>query len=307
MAKNILVIKLGALGDFICALGAMKAIREHHSEDHITLLTTKPFIEFAEKSGYFDKIETDQRPKLLQLKKWIGLRQQLNKGYYNRVYDLQNNDRTSIYFRLFSPKPEWVGAAKGASHHYDAPERTAGLPLDGLKLLLENAGIENIIVDPMDWIDTDISKLGLKENYALIVPGAAPSRPEKKWPTEKYIALCQEIADQDIQPVLIGGNAEVDIAKEIKAQCPSALDLTNQTSLFDIITLGRGAKIAIGNDTGPMHMIGPTGTPTIVLFSEFSNPKRNAPMGDQVIALQKEKFIDLNVSDVMDTIKPLLD
>ena len=48
--KNILVIKLGALGDFIQALGQMKAIRSHNPESKIKLLTTKPFQAFAEKS-----------------------------------------------------------------------------------------------------------------------------------------------------------------------------------------------------------------------------------------------------------------
>ena len=39
-AKNVLVIKLSALGDFVLALGAMKAVREFHLSARITLLTT---------------------------------------------------------------------------------------------------------------------------------------------------------------------------------------------------------------------------------------------------------------------------
>ena len=40
---KILVIKLGALGDFVLAMAAMRKIREAHPDDHITLLTTPPF------------------------------------------------------------------------------------------------------------------------------------------------------------------------------------------------------------------------------------------------------------------------
>ena len=43
MSQRILVIKLGALGDFIYALGPMAAIRRHHKDARITLLTTAPF------------------------------------------------------------------------------------------------------------------------------------------------------------------------------------------------------------------------------------------------------------------------
>ena len=66
---NILVIKLSALGDFIQALGPMAAIRKHHKNAKITLLTTQGFKRFAQECGYFDDIIIDQRPKLLDFKK----------------------------------------------------------------------------------------------------------------------------------------------------------------------------------------------------------------------------------------------
>ena len=43
MTSRVLVIKLGALGDFLQALGPFAAIRHHHKEAKITLLTTAPF------------------------------------------------------------------------------------------------------------------------------------------------------------------------------------------------------------------------------------------------------------------------
>ena len=48
---RILIIKLGALGDFIQALGPFAAIRRHHADAHITLLTTDPFAAFAAASA----------------------------------------------------------------------------------------------------------------------------------------------------------------------------------------------------------------------------------------------------------------
>ena len=121
--NNILVIKLGALGDFIQALGPMRAIRAHHPDAHITLLTTPPFAALAEKSGYFNDIIIDARPKWHQPLAWLNLRRRLNDGNFTRVYDLQNNDRTALYFKLFSPRPEWVGVAPGASHRNTSPTR----------------------------------------------------------------------------------------------------------------------------------------------------------------------------------------
>ena len=59
---KVLVIKLGALGDFVLALAAMKHIRLAHPKADITLLTTPPFETLAQASGYFNAVETDGRP-----------------------------------------------------------------------------------------------------------------------------------------------------------------------------------------------------------------------------------------------------
>src|SRR5215471_14975786 len=60
--ENILVIKHGALGDFVQAMGAAAAIRAHHQGAEITLLTTAPFADLARSSPYFDQVWIDERP-----------------------------------------------------------------------------------------------------------------------------------------------------------------------------------------------------------------------------------------------------
>jgi len=61
VSSRILVIKLGALGDIVQALGPFAAIRRHHADDEITLLTTLPFAEFLKRSPYFDQVWVDPR------------------------------------------------------------------------------------------------------------------------------------------------------------------------------------------------------------------------------------------------------
>lgn len=291
--ENILVIKLGALGDFIQALGPMKAIRAHHPDAKITLLTTRPFEDFARACGYFDDIWLDAKPRWHQLSGWLALRGKLNGGQFSRVYDLQNNDRSSFYFRLFSPKPEWVGVAPGASHRNVAPERTAGHAFDGHVQTLRLAGVTPVMVDDLGWVEADISALPLAPPYALIVAGSAPDNPGKRWPAAYYAALCRKLAEAGLQPVLLGTKAEQDVTDSIAAGCPAALNLTGQTSLRQIIVLGRHAAVAIGNDTGPMHMIAPTGCPCVSLFSDHSNRLRHYPKGPHVTVLHAPELKDL--------------
>ena len=60
--NRILVIKLGALGNVILSLGPFAAIRRHHTNAHITLLTTAPYAAWLASSPYFDDVWIDERP-----------------------------------------------------------------------------------------------------------------------------------------------------------------------------------------------------------------------------------------------------
>lgn len=292
--ENILVIKLGAFGDFVQALGPMKSIRAHHPDAHITLLTTAPFKSLAQASHYFNDIWIDERPKFYQFYKWLTLRRLLNGKKFSRVYDLQNNDRTELYLSLFSTPPLWVGAARKATIRNNSPLRTAGSGFEGHVQTLGMAGIADIEIDKMEWINGTTFFPGLVKPYILFAPGSAPTRPEKRWPASSYAAIAQRLIEQNIQPVLLGTAAEKESAEEIMRLCPSALDLSGQTSLFDIVSLARGALAALGNDTGPMHMMAPVGIPCLVLFSGHSNPRRHAPPGHNVISVQEPVLRDLS-------------
>ena len=54
--NKVLVLKFGALGDFVLALAAMKRIRLAHPKAKITLLTTPPFEALAKASPYFNAV-----------------------------------------------------------------------------------------------------------------------------------------------------------------------------------------------------------------------------------------------------------
>ncbi len=298
-AEKILVIKLGALGDFIQALGPMQAIRRHHPEAEITLLTTKPFAGLGQDCGCFNNVRIDKRPGRADLKGWLDLRRFLNEGGFTRVYDLQNNDRTALYFRLFRRfvKPEWVGAAAGASHRNVGPERTAGHAFDGHVQTLALAGIQDVAQDDLGWVKGNTAHFGLTSPYALVVPGSA--RAEKRWPVTRFAGLAKILLVKGYQPVIIGGAAEAGAAAMIRAACPEARDLTGQTSFTEIALLARGAAAAVGNDTGPLHIAAATGCPVTVLFSPYSDPARHAPRGPNVRVVSSGLMANLDEDEVV--------
>jgi ADP-heptose:LPS heptosyltransferase len=76
-------------------------------------MTTSPFEEFGQDCGYFDHVWVQRRMKWYHFKAWRTLRKTLKDGQFDRVYDLQNNDRTTFYFSMLPRhnKPQWVGTA----------------------------------------------------------------------------------------------------------------------------------------------------------------------------------------------------
>ncbi len=306
--KKVLVIKLSALGDFIQALGAMGAIRRHHKDAHITLLTTKPYKELAEDSGYFDKIWLDSRPRFHELDSWWRLRKTLINGNFDRVYDLQNNDRTAMYYKLFPgrKKPEWVGTAPGASHRNVSPDRAKGHALDGHRQTLLLAGVDDVWLDDLSWMNADISRFKLPDNFALLVPGSAPNHLEKRWPAHCFADLGNRLSEQGIIPVILGTTNEAETSAAIARDCPDALNISGQTSLYEIAVLARRAKLAVGNDTGPMHIAAAVGCPGIVLFSKHTDPVKHGPKGKKVVIMRKDNIRELPPEEVFEAVASLL-
>ena len=298
--QNILVIKLGAMGDIILALGPFAAIRQHHPDAKITLLTTPAFRAFLESSGYFDEIWTDSRPSLLQVSDWLNLKSRLRQGSFSRVYDMQTSDRSGWYFRLFGSqrRPEWSGIARGCSHPHANSDRDYMHSIERQDEQLAMAGIPSVPSADLSWVTADTGRFDLEKRFVLLVPGGAPHRLAKRWPAERYAELVQTLAGLGIQPVILGSSAEAPLAREIMSTCSSAKNLCGQTDLADIAVLAREAAGAVGNDTGPIHMTAATGCPTVVLFSAVSDPSITAPRGTVVEVLRRDNLADLSVESV---------
>jgi len=296
---NILVIKHGAFGDFVQALGCLRAIRKHHPSDRITLMTTAPFEALARASGYVDDVYIDVRPKWYKIGAWVKLRGWLNAQNFAFVYDLQNSKRTSVYFELFSPVPDWNGIVKAASYSVeDGPARKAKHVFQALVDQLSVASITPITPDDLSWIEADISSFNLPARYVLVAAGCSAKHPAKRWPVDRYAQLCVQFVAKGITPVLLGTNDEADVNTAIKAVCPEAIDLTGHTTLFQIAVMARGAVAAVGNDTGPIQMIGPTGCKTLGLYPGFSNPARHGPLGANVTTIQRHTMADITLDQV---------
>jgi len=299
--QRILVIKLGALGDFVQALGPMAAIRKHHAGAHIVLLTARPYEAFAQASNLFDEVWVDEeRPKAWQIGRLLRLRQKLKSGAFDRVYDLQTSDRSSFYFYILGPgpRPEWSGIARGCSHPHANDDRGLMHTLERQREQLAMAGIQDVPAPDLSWAKADVARFALRAPYALLVPGGAPHRPAKRWPAERYAELANHMLAEGLTPVLLGARAEQGVLQLIAHDAPGCVNLCAKTDFLDLAVLAQGARVAVGNDTGPMHLIAAAGCASVVLYSHDSDPALCAQRGPRVDIVRRESLQSLSEAEV---------
>jgi ADP-heptose:LPS heptosyltransferase len=305
--RQILVIRHGALGDFIQSLGPFAAIRRHHRGDRVALLTTPPFAAFAAELGCFDAIIADERPGVLAPASWLALRRRLRQGRFDRVYDLQTSQRSAAYLRLLRPgRPQWSGIAWGCSHPHANPDRDRGHTLDKQAEQLLMAGIYPTPPPQLPPLDRALPEGLAGCDFVLLAPGSSPHRPGKRWPAAGFAAAARAFAADGLLPVVVGTAAEAPLARDIIRSCPAARDLTGRTDLGRLAALTAAARLTIGNDTGVSHLAAAAGSPLVVLFSRDSDPARCAPRGPLVRILAAPDLAALPAETVLAAARQLL-
>ena len=288
---RVLVIRHGAFGDIVLSFPAFAAIKAQHPHDEITLLTTAPYAGLLRASPWFAHVEVDAKPQWWSFAGLLRLRRQL--AGFDIVYDLQTSGRSSRYYAL-AGKPVWSGIAPGCAYP-DAANRTSLHTRERLAQQLGLAGIKTPLPAPdLSWLKADISQFNLPPQYVVLVPGAAPHRPEKRFPAEKFHEL---VAALPYPVVVVGTKGEQPLAQII-----GGIDLTGQTNFLQLACVLRSAALAIGNDTGPMHLAAALGVRCVSLFSGASEPARTAPRypdGGWPTILRAPNLPDLPVAQVL--------
>lgn len=103
--------------------------------------------------------------------------------------------------------------------------------------------------------------------------------PSRFWPARHVASLCRGLRERGLLPVLVGGAAERSFAAEVAEADPGeVVDLVGRTSLEEVVALLERATVAVGPDSGPMHIAAAVGTPVVSLWGATS-PARSAPLG----------------------------
>lgn len=295
--QNILVIRLGALGDIFLSMQPFQDIRAAFPAARITLLTMPAFAGLARTMPWFDAVITDTRPAWWQLKAWFGLGQSLHPFSKNTlVIDLQNRPRTRLYRRLFfsGNTITWWGAAPGKQ-----PDHAQ----DGMLEALRHYGVAPSGPLHTQWMAGALPET-LPARYAVLIPGCSPHRLHKRWPPQHFAGLAQALAAQGLTPLVIGTKVDAEAIAAIKQAAPDSVDCANAFPLPALASLFRRASLVVGNDTGPTQLAALIGAPTLCLMSYDTNPLASAPRGPTATWLKRPNLADLTVAEVLAALPP---
>ncbi|MEN8183460.1 MAG: lipopolysaccharide heptosyltransferase II, partial [Myxococcota bacterium] len=125
--------------------------------------------------------------------------------------------------------------------------------------------------------------------YLVVTPGASYGS-SKLWPTASFAAACDAIsARHGLQVLLAPGPGEEAIAGEIvRAMHEPALSFQDPpTSLAELVALLDGARLQLGNDTGPRHVAVALGVPAVVVMGP-TDPRHTAHLLERQRVLRVE-------------------
>jgi ADP-heptose:LPS heptosyltransferase len=284
--SNILIIKLGSLGDVVQISGALRDIREHHKNEKITILTTSKYINLFKNCPYVDNCLEDERLPRYNIFYLLRLRKIINSLNFNKVYDLQNSNRTNFYRKFLFNVKNW-------SSSRDIPEnKYNNSVLQRFDEQLRKSNIKTLYTLKPDfsWAAEKANNYNLDtdKKYILFFPFCSRDLIHKRWPYFSELINLIKQNHSEYSLVVAPGPGEIEEAKSLDIKI--AVNNNLPLNFFELASLIKKSHLVIANDTGPAHMAAHLGARGFTLFGPHTTPEK--------VSIEREKFIALQTMDL---------
>ena len=284
--SNILIIKLGSLGDVVQISGALRDIREHHKNEKITILTTSKYINLFKNCPYVDNCLEDERLPRYNIFYLLRLRKIINSLNFNKVYDLQNSNRTNFYRKFLFNVKDW-------SSSRDIPEKkynNSVLQRFDEQLRKSNIQTTYTLNPDFSWAAEKANNynLDIDKKYILFFPFCSRDLIHKRWPYFSELINLIKQNHPEYSLVVAPGPGEIEEAKSLDIKI--ALNNNLPLNFFELASLIKKSHLVIANDTGPAHMAAHLGARGFTLFGPHTTPEK--------VSIEREKFIALQTMDL---------
>lgn len=279
---RMLFVRFSSLGDVLLALGKAKALKTRFPGLHLTWLTQAENAELLQMQPFIDDVlPWDIKKGRFTVFPLIG---RIRRARFQFLYSVHANDRSAL-ISAFSGIPTRVGFHKNLAFAYDCSPAFANQAWG----VSESAEEGETLFIPRGKTEELRERLrGKTDRYLFCAIGA--SKRFKRWPSECWSAFLEKTSGLGLTPVLIGnGREEEQLAAEIASSpCFEGIDLVGKLSLVDVCALASLSELAIGGDTGPIHLARMTGIPCIGLFA-VEDPARYGHRGKNLFPLLSER------------------
>ena len=271
---RLLVIRGGAIGDFICTLPAIGALRERWPDAQLEILGYPHIAELAHGRRYADALRSVEAramagffvPNNILDPAWMDYFGSFNV-IISYLFDpdeifADNVRRCGVkQFIPASPKPRDLPAVE----HYCKPLETLAI------YVAQPAPRVYPSAADQQAAGRFLGQLG-RAPLAAIHPGSGSDK--KNWPVEKFAALGRWLVDElAMQLVVVCGEADDRVvAKLTAAMAPRPVTLATGLKLVDLAGVLEKCTVFAGNDSGITHLAAAVGTPTVALFGPASVP-----------------------------------
>jgi len=312
--QKILMVRLGAIGDVIRTLPALRALRHNLPEAYIAWVVEDRAASLLINHPDLNKVFVVPRRKWQQNflsfqtpKEFVRFIQNLRKENFDLVLDFHGLFKSGLisfltgvehrvgYARKFSKEGNYLFTNDRVAlpdYKINRVERNLllvkhlGLKIDEHNPLIPISEKDREIVD-----STILAGLTSFSGPKIIMhPGSSPSTPYKRWDVRRFARLADSIIQKYGGKIFFtAGNDERELVNDITAQMNEThYVLCQPETLTQLAETIRRCDLFIGNDTAPMHLAAFVGTPVIALFGP-TDPIENAPFGKgEAIVIRKD-------------------
>jgi heptosyltransferase-3 len=297
---KILVIRGGAIGDFILTLPAIAALRQQFPLAHLEVLGYPHIVQLAVAGGLVDRAQ--------------GIEARALAGFFARNGELSADLRD--YFSEFSIiisylyDPDEIFKTNMARCTFGqfivGPYRPSESErLHATRVFLKP--LERLAIfeaDPVPRLSIHSQRSTLDQ--IALHPGSGSER--KNWPEAKWLALIERLLNSTIYNLLlIGGEAEGERLQRLVAALPPArCTVARSLPLAELAARLQPCAAFVGHDSGITHLAAALGLPCAVLWAD-SREEIWRPQGDRVIVLRgKNGLHRLSVRAVTGELRKLL-
>jgi lipopolysaccharide heptosyltransferase I len=332
-ADRVLIVRLGAVGDVLRSLPALRQLRAAFPAAHLAWIVEDLCAPLLEGHPDLDQVFMLARSELRraaasprEMTRLLGrLREQFRTARYDVAVDLQSSFKSGMLTGLTGAARR-VGYAPGFCREASFLFTTEWLPLSSPWLNRVEKHLEMASALGSRRLDPAPPPLperaGDGEAAAAILAGALPqSEPSivispgvsrrqsfKMWPAGNYVRLVTLIRrTMSLRPLIVWGPGEEDLAGSIVRGAGGDALLAPRTSLRVLAALLRRSSAFVGADTGTMHLAWIVGCPVVALFGP-TDPRLNAPWADGHVVLRaaSARMEDLSPESALEALRGLL-